>query len=95
MLYIPKTDDYLKILTDKEVKYFVDISFNEYFKSTKNKMYQTLYKEQNLRKVAKSLQIFLTTPGEVEKYVLSNSSDNCIGPSNIEILIRFDPTDEH
>ena len=27
MLYIPKIDDYLKILTDEEVKYFVAINF--------------------------------------------------------------------
>ena len=35
MLYIPKIDDYLKILTDDEVKDFVVINFDEYFKSTK------------------------------------------------------------
>ena len=29
MLYIPKIDDYLVILTDKEVKDFVIISFSE------------------------------------------------------------------
>ena len=34
MLYVPKIDDYLKILTDDEVKGFVAISFSEYFKST-------------------------------------------------------------
>ena len=33
MLYIPKTDDYLEILTDEEVKDFVAIIFSEYFKS--------------------------------------------------------------
>ena len=43
MLYIPKTDDYLKILTDEEVKDFIAISFSEYFKSVRE--------EQNLRKV--------------------------------------------
>ena len=61
MLYIPKIDDYLEILTDEEVKGFVAINFTEYFRSIR--------KEQNLRKVAKSLYIFLTTPDEVEKYV--------------------------
>ena len=61
MLYIPKIDDYLEILTDEEVKGFVAIKFSEYFRSIR--------KEQNLRKVAKSLYIFLTTPDEVEKYV--------------------------
>ena len=33
MLYIPKIDDYLKILTDEEVKGFVVINFSECFKS--------------------------------------------------------------
>ena len=47
MLYIPKINDYLKILTDEEVKYFVAINFSEYFKSTRE--------EENVRKVAKSL----------------------------------------
>ena len=37
MLYIPKIDDYLKILTDEEVEYFVAISFSEYFKSIRKK----------------------------------------------------------
>ena len=61
MLYIPKIDDYLKLLTDEEVKDFMAINFSEYFKSIRE--------EQNLRKVAKLLFIFLTTPDEVEKYV--------------------------
>ena len=34
MLYIPKTDDYLKILSDDEVKDFVVKNSVEYFKST-------------------------------------------------------------
>ena len=53
MSYIPKTDDYLKILTDEEVTDFLAIDFSTYFKSTRE--------EQNLRKVAKWLYIFLTT----------------------------------
>ena len=32
MLYIPKIDDYLETLTDKEMKDFVEINFSEYFK---------------------------------------------------------------
>ena len=52
MLHIPKIDDYLKIFTDEEVKDFAAINFNEYFKSIR---------EENLRKVAKLLYIFLTT----------------------------------
>ena len=44
MLYFPKIDDYLKILTDEEA--FVAINFSEYFKFIRE--------EQNLRKVAMS-----------------------------------------
>ena len=61
MLHIPKIDDYLKILTDEEVTGFVAINFSEYFKSIRE--------EQNLRKVATLLYIFLATPGEIEKFV--------------------------
>ena len=61
MLYIPMVDDYLKILTDVEVKDFVAGNFREYFKS--------ISEEQNLRKTAKFLYTFLTIPNEVEKYV--------------------------
>ena len=41
MLYIPNIDDYLKILTDKEVKDFVAINFSEYFKSIREKEHLT------------------------------------------------------
>ena len=91
MLYIPKIDDYLKILTNEEMKDFVAIDFNEYFKSTREKLYSKLSEEQNLRKVAKLLYIFLTISDEVEKYVQVNSSDNCIHHYNAEILNLFDP----
>ena len=67
MLYIPNIGDYLKILTDYEVKDFVAITFSEYFKSTREKLYSKLIEDQNLREVAKSLYIFLTTSDEVEK----------------------------
>ena len=62
MLHI-KTDDYLEILTEKEVKDFVTITFNE-----------SITEEQNLRKVAQSFYFSLTKPDEVQ----SNSSDNYI-----------------
>ena len=91
MLYIPKIDDYLEILTDEEVKDYIAINFSEYFKSTKEKLYSKLNKKQNLRKVAKSPYISLKTPDGVEKYVQSNSFDNCILLYNIEILDLFDP----
>ena len=44
-----------------------------------------------LEKIAKLLYIFLTTPYEVERYVQSNFSDNCIQPYKVEILNLFDP----
>ena len=91
MLYIPKIDDYLKILTDEGAKDFVAINFIKYFKSTREKLYSKLSEEQNLTKVAKSLYMFLTTSNEVEKYVQSNSSDNCIHRYNVEFLNLFDP----
>ena len=51
MLYIPKVDDYLKILTKEKVKDFVAMNFSEYFKSTSEKLYSKLTEEQNLRKL--------------------------------------------
>ena len=94
MLHIPKIGDYLKIVTDEEVKDFLAISFSKYLKSTRKKLYSKLSEEQNLRKVAEWLYIFLTTPDEAEKYAAimqSDSSDNCIHGYNIEILNIFDP----
>ena len=40
--------------------------------------------------MAKWLYIFLTTPDEIEKYVRSNSSDNCIHHYNVGIMNLFD-----
>ena len=94
MLYIPKIDDYLKTLTDEEVKDFVAINFSEYFKSTREKLFSKLNEKWNLRKVSKSLYIFLTTPDKAEKYVeimQSYSSDNCIHRYNVESLNNFYP----
>ena len=83
MLYIPKIDEYLEILNEEEVRDFVTINFREYFKSIRE--------EQNLRKLAKSLYIFLITPDEVEKYLQSNSSDNCTHLYDVETLNILDP----
>ena len=58
MLYIPKIDNFLKILTDEKVKDFESIHFSEYFKVTRE--------EQNLRKFAKSVYILLRRHYEVE-----------------------------
>ena len=77
MLYISKIDDYLKIMTDEEVKDFIAINFREYFKSIRE--------EKNIGKVAILLYIFLAITDEVEKYVQLNSSDNCVHHYNVEI----------
>ena len=83
MLYIPKIDDYLKILTVEEGKNFIAINFSEYSKSIRV--------DNNSRKLAKLLYLFLATPDEEEKYVQSNSTDNCIHRYNVKILNIFDP----
>ena len=49
MLYILKIVDYLKILTDDEVKDLVAMNFSEYFESTKI-LYSELKEKQNLKK---------------------------------------------
>ena len=52
-------------------------------------MYSKLNEEQNLRKVTKSLYIFLTTPDEIKiraRTIESNSSGNCVHCYNIMIL---------
>ena len=64
-----KIADYLKILTDEEVKDSLVINFGECFKSTREAFYSKQGKEINLRKVSKSFYIFLTTLDEVKKYV--------------------------
>ena len=48
MLYIPKISDFLKILTDQEVKDFLAITFGEFSKSTREKLYSKLSEEKNL-----------------------------------------------
>ena len=83
-----------KNLSDDEVKDFLVINFSGYFKSMREKLYSKLSEEKNLRKFAELLDIFLTTPDDVEKYVemiQSSSSDNCICHFNIKILNLFDP----
>ena len=48
MLYIPKIGNYLKVLTDDEVKDFLAINFSELLKSTRKKFYTKLNEEENL-----------------------------------------------
>ena len=91
MLYIPKVDDYLKVLIDEEVKNFVAYwTFAAYLNILPVKYFKTIREEKNLRKVAKSFYIFLTTRDEVDKYVQSNSSENCIHQYNVGILKMID-----
>ena len=51
MLYIPKIDYYLKMLTDREVEDFAAINVSKYFKSIREK--------QSIRKAAKLLNMLL------------------------------------
>ena len=79
MLYIPKIDDNLKILTDNEFKGSAVINLSWCFKSKWEKLYSKLKEEQNLWKVVESLFIFLTAPDELHKYdemMQESSSDN-------------------
>ena len=66
MLYIPKTDGYLKILAVNEVKDFIVKNVGKYFKSTKEKLCSKLIEEQILRKAAESLYISLATLDEAK-----------------------------
>ena len=102
MLYMPKVADYLKILTDEEMKDFVVITFGECFKSMRELLYSKLGEKKSLRKVDETFYTFSITSDEVEKYVELNektpvakimiqpSIDGCIHHYNIEILNLFD-----
>ena len=83
-MYNTKIEGYLKILTAEKVKDFVAINLSEYY-------FKSLRDEKNLRKVVRLIYIFIATHDDVEKYVQSNSSDNCIHCYNVEILNIFDP----
>ena len=91
MLYILKIGDYLKILTDDEVKDFVVINFEGFFKPSREKLYSNLSEKKDLRKVTESLYIFLATPDEVIKHVAmvqSSFSDICL-PFFSDIYLVF------
>ena len=80
-------------MIDEEVKDFLVKNFGEYFKSTKEKLYSKLCEEQNIRKFAELIYIFLATPDNAEKYVeimQSNSSYNWVYHCNTEILSLSD-----
>ena len=79
-------------MIDDRVNDFVSIIFNEYFKSTKEKLFSKLSEKQNLKKASKSLYVFLTTLDEVEKYgkiMKSNYSDNCVHLYNAELRKNY------
>ena len=91
MLYILKIGDYLKILTDDEVKDFAVINFEGFFKPSREKLYSNLSEKKDLRKVTESLYIFLATPDEVIKHVAmvqSSFSDICL-PFFSDIYLVF------
>ena len=80
-------------MTDNKVKAFVVIHFGKYFKSTREKLCSKLCDEQNLRKVAESLYVFLTTPDKAENYgkmMQSNSFHNFVHCYNIEVMNCYD-----
>ena len=58
MLYTPKIADYLKILTDEKVRYFVVINFGECSKSTREKLYSKL---QSWTKYLRQTLVFVST----------------------------------
>ena len=59
-------------MTDEEVKDFVAINFSK-----------SIREEESLRKLSKSLYIFLATSNEVQ----SSSSDNCVHDYNVWIFL--------
>ena len=88
ILYVPKIVDYLKILTDEELKDLVAISFSEYFKSTVENCFLNEVKNKILVKLLNC--ICLTALEEVEKFAKikqSNSPDKYVHRYNIELWI--------
>ena len=71
MWYIPKIADYLKILTDEEVKDFVLINFGKFFKCTREKLHfePSEKKNKNFTEVADLFYISLTMSEEVERNI--------------------------
>ena len=57
---MPKIADFLKILTNEELKVFVVINFGECFKSSREKLHSTVGEKKNLRKVTESFFTLLT-----------------------------------
>ena len=103
MFYIPKIADYLKIMTEEDIK-TCSQTFDECFKYIKEKLHSKLGEEKSLRKVEESFLYFLETPDQVKKYgksiekmseaelmTKSSSSDDCVHYFNISILKLFDP----
>ena len=51
-MYVPKIGDYLKIMTDDEVKDFVVINFGEYFRKVAESLYIFLTTPDEVEKYA-------------------------------------------
>ena len=85
MLNILKIDNYLKILTDEEVKDFVVISLSEYFKFSGEKLHSKLTEETNFRKLMNFWQHLV----KYSKIMQSKSSDKYAHRYSIEILNLF------
>ena len=88
MLCIPKIVDFLKILTNDEMKDFIAIKFYECFKSAREKLNSKLREEQNISNIIISFCLMK------QKYVHimpPNSSDNCVHHYNIKIFNLADP----
>ena len=52
--------------------------------------FKSIRQDPNLRKGAKPLFIFLTTPNQAQKYVEKNYSDNFVHQYNVEFFYLFD-----
>ena len=61
--------EYLKILTNREIKGFLTINFGEYFKLTRAKLCSKLDEEKSLREVIKLFYTSSAASNEEEKYV--------------------------
>ena len=85
MYYIPKIGDYLKVVTNNEVKEFLVINFDEYFNSTREKL--------NFNQVRNIILERCGTSNEVHKYAEAmqlSSFDNCVCHYNTKIRNLFD-----
>lgn len=89
-----KIGNYLKYLAHDKVKFFVGISFIQYFKYATEEFYSKLCEEKYLwkKKFFSCFYIFLAAPNEIETYVelmQSSTFDNCICSYNIKFKVSY------